>query len=210
MRRQPIPLRAAAFAAVLLVPMSLKGGPFVYTYVGKPFDHFHGNYMCPPECSLSGFFIVADALPPNLRGIPIQNVFNVTPLAYVFTDGQVAATNSNSCPDFFTIWTDPSGNISAWVIRLFTPSNNAPCAGGGAYAGVQILTQKDLSGGTEDITIGAPAATDFAATVQDPGEWFVAQAVPEPRYEALVFIALLLLHIRKRCHWFLPHSPGVP
>lgn len=142
-----------------------------YTYTGNSFNRFHGSYTCPPQCSITGSFTIAGPPLINLSGIPAQNQFNVTPLTYSFTDGNVTATNANSCPDFFTISTDGSGNITSWVIRLFTPSLNAPCAGGGGvYAGVQLLSQNDTTGSI-DITSEAPAGVNFAAIPQDPGTW---------------------------------------
>jgi hypothetical protein len=147
-----------------------------YTYTGNPFTIFQGSYACPPQCSISGSFTVPGPPPVNLSGIPVQNQFNVTLVAYSFTDGNVTATNANSCPDFFTISTDGFGNITSWVIRLFTPSLNSPCASGGLLTGVQILSENDATG-IIDITIEAPAAVNFAAIPQDPGTWSM-QVVP--------------------------------
>lgn len=146
----------------------------VYTYTGNSFTNFNGSYACPPQCSLTGVFTVAGLPPANLSGgTGLQFDFNVLPLAYSFTDGHVTATNANSCYDFFTIGTDSSGNITAWTIRIFTPATNAPCGGGGIYTGVQLLSQ----GGVIDITIEAPAATNFAASLPNTGTW-TTQVVP--------------------------------
>jgi hypothetical protein len=147
-----------------------------YSYMGNRFTSFHGSYICPPQCKITGSFTIAGSPPANLSGVAAQNQFNVTPLAYSFTDGNITATSVNSCADFFTISTDGSGNITSWVIRLFTPPLNAPCAGGGSYTGVQILLENEPAG-TIDITTEAPTAVNFAAIPQDPGTWSM-QVVP--------------------------------
>src|SRR5690242_2912714 len=100
----------------------------IYLYQGNDFDHFHGTAQCPSECGMIGGFVVADPLPSNLVGGGGQFQFDVTPLAFAFTDGSVLATNFNSCADFFSIGTDSVGNINTFVIRLFTPTTLAPCS----------------------------------------------------------------------------------
>src|SRR6266404_4999840 len=54
-----------------------------YVYQGNPFTGFSGNYQCPPQCGMLGFFIVATPLAPDMTGGGGQFQFNVTPLAYV-------------------------------------------------------------------------------------------------------------------------------
>jgi len=118
----------------------------------------------------------------DLSGSWGQFQFDVTPLAYSFTDGNITFTNSNSCFDFFSISTDGAGDITAWGMRLFTPTQLAPCAGGGGnYAGQQLNIENNPTG-IIDITIEAPAAVNFAAIVQDAGIWST-QVTPEPTPE---------------------------
>lgn len=149
-----------------------------YTYTGNPFTGFHGNSACPPQCRITGTFEVAGPPPVNLTLNEQQFQFDVTPLTYSFTDGHTTWTNTNSCPDFFAISTDASGNITNWVIRLFTPTLNAPCAGGGIYTGFQLVTSNNAPG-TIDIVIEAPTAVNFAAISQDPGTWSVQTGPPD-------------------------------
>jgi hypothetical protein len=166
-----------------------------YVYLGNPFTGFSGTDQCPPQCGMLGFFIVATPLAPNMAGGGGQFQFDVTPLAYVFTDGSSVATNSNSCYDFFSIGTNSSGNIDSFTIRLFTPTALAPCGTNpGVYSGVQLLISNAI-----DITIQAPEAVNFAAS-ESPGEWSMASfAVPEPSSVALMLSGLgFLLVIRKR------------
>lgn len=147
-----------------------------YTYMGNPFTGFHGSSTCPPQCKITGSFTIAGPPPVNLTLNPSQFQFDVKPLAYSFTDENTAWTNANSCSDFFAISTDASGNITEWVMRIFTPSLNAPCAGGGIYTGLQLLTSNDAADAI-DIVTEAPAAVNFAAIPQDPGTWSM-QIVP--------------------------------
>jgi hypothetical protein len=154
----------------LFVFAPLADADTTYTYTGNPFTSFHGSSACPPQCKITGSFTIAGPPPVNLTLSDQQFQFDITPLAYSFTDGNTTWTNANSCPDFFAISTDASGNITNWVMRIFTPSLNAPCAGGGIYTGFQLLTSNNAPG-TIDIVIEAPAAVNFAAIPQDPGTW---------------------------------------
>lgn len=169
-----------------------------YIYTGNSFNAFSGNYSCPPECFISGFFIIAGPPPTNLVGTSSQFDFDVSPLYYSFSDGSATANSSNSCADFFEISTDGEGNITDWTIRLFTPSQNAPCNGGGTYTGVQLLTTNE-STSTIDITIQAPAATDFAAVAQQPGTWVTRTPEPASALFMLTGIACLLA-VRRFIH----------
>jgi hypothetical protein len=159
---------------ILLTPPA--SGNTIYTYKGNPFEIFSGTYQCPPTCAVSGFFEIAANPPTNLIETDAQFLFNVTPIDYSFTSGDVTATPANSCPDFFNIGTDSSGNITFWVIRVATRAPDAACTFG-RDANVQgILTVKDRPGGASngsaiDFTSDTLFSTNFASTNQNPGTW---------------------------------------
>ena len=171
MSRQKNPTFVSGFLLVCLIFSSAfassANANTTYTYTGNPFTGFGGTSACPPQCKITGFFTIAGPPPVNLTLSVQQFQFDVTPLTYSFTDGNTTWTNTNSCPDFFAISTDASGNITSWVMRIFTPSLNAPCAGGGIYTGFQLVTSNTPA---IDTVIEAPAAVNVAAT-QDPGTW---------------------------------------
>jgi hypothetical protein len=94
--------RGAAFLTSLLVfalmPSALaqvSAGPTgtasevttTYTYTGNPFTGFHGSSACPPQCKITGSFTIAGPPPANLTLSDQQFQFDITPLAYSFTDG---------------------------------------------------------------------------------------------------------------------------
>jgi hypothetical protein len=166
---------------VVRPPFALASTITTYSYTGNQFANFHGVDACPPECSITGYFVIAGPAPVNLSGpaFDAQYQFDVTPLTYSFSDGVVVATPANSNFDFFSISTNGVGQIISWTIRIFTPPYL-----GGTYNGTQLLTS-DI----EDITIVAPSAVDFAAALQIPGTWDVTtSAVPEPSTWAMMIL----------------------
>lgn len=179
-------LRRCSALAVLLVCLfgvaGLARADAIYVYLGNSFTDFHGTDTCPPECSISGYVIFNNPLPPDLDGTNSQYQFDVTPLSYAFTDGSIVATSSNSSYDFFSLSTNASGGITSWAIRLFNPPND-----GGNYTGIQLLTSTAI-----DISTEAPAAVNFAALPGDPGQWYEV-AVPEPSTLAMLIGGLLSL-----------------
>jgi hypothetical protein len=163
----------------------------IYTYIGSPFTNFHGDYSCPPECAITGTFTLAGSSPPaNLAGSSSQYAFDVDPISWSFSDGDVTANNLNGCYDFFSLSTDSTGNIIGWVIRMYTPSTGTICTSN-VDPDVQLLTDSGLPD-QEDITIAGPSAVNFAANIDDPGTWTIT-VVREPNV-GLVFIILPVIY----------------
>ena len=83
-----------------------------YNFASVPFNNYY-NINCPPACNLTGWFIAAQALPPNMSG-PIGGSGSYFPLSFSFTDGYLTVTNTNTPTWGFDFDTDSSGNITAW------------------------------------------------------------------------------------------------
>lgn len=182
------------FPAALLLVMSVflvglipsAQADTVYTYAGNPFWSFTGNYACPPQCGITGFFTVAEPLAPNLIGSTGYMEFNVAALTYSFTDGNVTATNQNSCADFFSVWTNGSGLPISWVIRVFTPQVTSQGTGGLGYCpvpspspGIVQLVMSKAPTGNIDITIDTNHPGNFAENT-NPGMWSTPPGPPPP------------------------------
>ena len=175
-----------------------------YSYTGDVFTNFHGADACPPECRISGFFVIAGPPPKNLSGLGGQFQFDVQPLTYSFSDGSITATPANSNFDFFSVSTNTTGHITSWDIRIFTPPYL-----GGTFAGTQLLTSN-----VEDITIDAPAAVDFAASLQSEGRWRVSigPSVPELSTWAMLLIGFAAIGLVswRRTRARPPRTHGIP
>ncbi len=171
------------------------GGDTIYTYSGNPFTGFSGSFACPPECGITGSFTIAGPPPDNLTANYAQGPhIDITPIAYSFTDGNTTWTSANSCPDFFQISTDGSGNIINWQMRFFNPSLNSPCGGGpppfANWTGFQLVTVSAYPPiAIIDIVQEANTA-NFAALPFDAGTW-TTQVVPEPSSVLLLTTALI-------------------
>lgn len=191
---RPINLKASAFLGLLFLtgaiyaPEGLATPITIYSYVGNPFTHFHGADACPNECRMTGFFAISGRPPINLSGTDQQFQFDVTPIAYSFSDGSITATNLNGNADFFDVSTDAAGNITYFNIRIFSPPVDRACLSC-LYTGTQLLISTP-----EDVTTTAPTAVDFAANLGSPGTWTTfAINVAEPSSLWLLMAGLLVL-----------------
>jgi hypothetical protein len=184
-------VRTLLFCALLVIGMAQSArADTIYTYTGKSFDTFSApQYACPPICSVSGSFTVANALGPNF-GVPPFGFATITPLSYDFTDGQNDFTESNSTILFFSIGTDINGMPNAWDLA-FRESPLNP------FLLVRTSFYTNL---TQDATYrqGAPSAAEIN---NSPGSWTV-RTVPEPPTVLQLGTVLLVLgamvQLRKR------------
>jgi hypothetical protein len=112
-----------------------------YNFIGIPFTSFSGT-SCPSTCRITGSFVVAQPLPPNLNcDIGRSDCF--TPASFSFSDGTTTFTNLNSSNSGFAADTDANGNITFFSFFMVGP-------GGGAgmfafYDGPNQLTQEEVN-----------------------------------------------------------------
>ena len=156
-------------AAVLSLDVTVRADT-IYTYTGNQFDRFSGEAACPPVCSISGSFTVAQ---PFAGYLPVTSVI---PLSFSFTDGATTITQLTNTFDSpflprnaFLLATDSQGNIRAWFIlaELGAAGLNTTSGIGGPIKGPPI-------------DVGDPAPGS-AFVSDNPGTWSVsATATPEP------------------------------
>src|SRR4029453_2785717 len=174
--------RLGAFSLLALAMIGifgLLGAPMaradtIYTFTGQPFTFFFGDFSCPPECSLTGSFTVAQPLPPNRDLAPI------TPLAFTFTDGLRVINQTNPGlvirPNSFDFGTDASGKIKSWDVFVAKQTNNIIDILRTANRSPEFLFNFNQS--SEEVfqsEITGVANTAFPN--EPPGDWAV---VPEP------------------------------
>jgi hypothetical protein len=94
-----------------------------YTYTGQ---HYQSpSYLCASKCRVTGYFIVNQALPPNVNDTLCAG-FNCDPathiLDYSFTDGYQTISLGNQgytvTAPTFVIRTGPTGNITSWSVDV--------------------------------------------------------------------------------------------
>ena len=167
----------------------------IYTYTGNPFTDFFGVDSCTNsvgECSISGSFTLAAALPPNLP------VTVLTPLKFSFTDGVNTINNKNQDGTLqMLIATGPGGQILDWsFLNLGSVTVRLSTEGGPfvAIASDETLTQTPVGGGVL-MTIGG------ASVDNHPGTWRITTttATPEPSSLLLLATALLVVAASWRC-----------
>jgi hypothetical protein len=191
--RNEYALRAVeiAVACSLLVVALCPGAraDTVYTYTGNPFDQFSAGAACPPLCSISVSFTLAEPLPDNLPFLTL-----VSPLSFSFTDGSTTITQANQSFMAFGLGTDSQGNIGAWEVEV---------SSGSSPANFLELSTSSFKGDSDDSTCkGLPCTIDFASIVDNPGKWTSSTTVPEPSSLLLFGPAFLgIISWRKR-QWF--------
>ena len=171
-------------ANIIVSEEPARAGVIYYSYTGNPFTTFTGGYTCPPECSISGFFEMPQALAPNIER------FTFSPVAFSFTDGKTTLTNANTNPSFtnFCVSTDTGGFITEWGISF--PDSPVP-------NNVLFVTERGC--GTSpvvDESAGVPLCENCfvrqAYNLDDPGTWSSALTViPEPNEKILLELGFI-------------------
>jgi hypothetical protein len=111
-------------AALYIASVPAAHAQVVYTYQGQPFTNFYTG-ACPPECSITGYFVVQSPLPPNINSqyFPSLIGFGFTAGSVLLEQPCTSIQNCNAPPypftSMFSIYkTDGSGNIVNWCIIL--------------------------------------------------------------------------------------------
>jgi hypothetical protein len=151
----------------------------MYTYTGNPFTTFGVGFACPPLCNVTGSFIVAQPLAPNLV------LTTIAPISFSLTAGTTTLTQGDPSNTSLSVGTDASGAISSWIWEVVGPPIN-PTA--------RILTENVPGIGgivADDVRLGngpPPFVGPVSGIVHDnPGSW----SVPEPSSLLLLGTGLL-------------------
>ena len=150
-----------------------------YTYTGR--DFVEGAFDCPELCNFTGSFTLANPLPPNAVGVPINT--------FAFRAGPYTFTNLSNGP--FAVSTNSAGVIDSWLIDYFVDPIDA---GGdialffGSPGGDQI--QLGFPNPPNDIKFCC-AADSFG--VIPGGVWTASTStrVPEPTSGTLLIVGLV-------------------
>jgi hypothetical protein len=146
-----------------------------------------GN-VCPPTCSVTGYFDVSQALAANL---PFTQI---TPVSFSITSGLTTLVNAD--PGNFSLYvsTDASGTIDFWTWEVIGPAGSPTS---------RIVTQNDVSGPTfsfDNIRVGTnppPFVGPVIAEVfGDPGTWVSAASTATPEPSAFLLFGFGLLSLR--------------
>ena len=178
-------MKATLVAVMIMLCAGAASADTTYDYTVQPFSTF-GGITCPPECSMTGSFSVAQPLPPNLA------FGAITPTTFSFTDGSVTITplNYGHGNSFFKFSTDASGAIAFWNVTLtevWPPNLVTEYAPNPQPWGPSIIS-------FDGVYTGGYAFTSTAGT------WTQVEpiATPEPGTALLLGAGLLFAAIRRK------------
>ena len=172
-------------ALSLAYPASVQAVPTTYHYTGNPFTGvapLSGPYTTSDF--VSGMVTLAGPLPPNFSG-------EVTPRRFTFTDGVQTISKVNATFFLFSFTTGPTGQISDWVVWVFT---------GRPSLQLGVITQTLPSNDVADagaILIG-PDSIAVGGNVFTPGTWTRSVAPDAGSSLALLSLSLMALGLVAR------------
>jgi hypothetical protein len=153
----------AACLALLSLPAMANT---TYTYTGNDFTDVLAPYTLSDSVTAS--FTVAATLGDSYA------YQQVTPLSFSFSDGVQTITNLNATlpPPEFDIATDLNGNITAWNIFVFIPSDSVP----------NVIETNTLINaiGTFGVDLGLDNVVGYGQNFGNPGTWTSSLSDPPP------------------------------
>jgi hypothetical protein len=205
-----------------ILPLSPGLWAQTYTYTGMAYTTL-GDFTSPcatgpcanyaPGQKISGHFMTASPLPPNLVN---ANIFpNVT--SFSFTDGvnTYSSSDANSRAFEFQATTDPGGNITDWHLQFdHWQTGSDPHSAGNRSAILDTSLGGDTGVNDADcvvVAISSPltgvadvcngytvdASTSFGGTLDNPGSWSFSSGnvAPPAAVPTLSDCAMLLLSL---------------
>jgi hypothetical protein len=161
---------AATVSTILLAASTLAAhADTTYTYTGNPFTLITPGSPYTTSNFVSGSFMVATPLGDNLNDV------DITPVSFSFSDG-VLSTVDNLSLAGFSIATDASGDIAAWIV-VFNFVSDAS------------INFSSISGDIDQAENGS-----IGASFQ-PGTWTETTNSPVPEPESLMLVGTGLLGV---------------
>lgn len=203
-RTRGILLAAAGLLASLILCASAPSAfaDTMYTYTGNLFINNDGNlgnpagYPCNMgvgECSISGFFTLAQPLAPN------STYVTLTPETFSLSDGMETLTNTNTPPNqvfLANFSTDSSGNIIAWafLVESYTVVGPTQYVNNLSTQNTGPGTQYDVSNEGTTCLVSSPTDCSYRydTVIGMPGSWTVT-TTPEPSPVGLTIVGFGVL-----------------
>ncbi len=167
---------------LVLAVAPLASADTIYTYTGNPFTTVIPFFTCPPRCNVTISFTLALPLAAN------QAFISITPLSYVFTDGNDVFNPANSTASFVGITTGPTGIPLLW--------NMSATASPSPFLVIQSFNDGTI-GGIGDRTqalfvFPGPVAAFNLQAPGSSGSWAISSTTPppEPTPEPTTFLQL--------------------
>jgi len=171
-------LLGAVCACLLSITVTPAFASFVYNYTGNPYTSVQSPY--DTSMAVTGTLELAAALTPNLT------LTTVTPLSFSFSDGINTTTDATATltSSQFEFATDSTGNITAWVVQMFTFDADAPV---GQLRQSSLLTENN--GSSVNDSVLTEICTAFSSTciasntaqaqvLDQPGSWTTVVPIP--------------------------------